>query len=93
MANGNPRLEVEIGAVTADLKRGLSEARNELRKFQKEVGNRNYKTAIDEERLAQAQSRTEAVKYRTEIAKLSLEKRKNQQAVTAAAGSYREAQQ
>lgn len=93
MANGNPRLEVEIGAVTSELKRGLAEARTELRKFQKEAGNRNYKTAIDEERLAQAQSRTEAVRYRTEIAKLSLEKRKNQQATTAAAGSYREAQQ
>lgn len=38
MANGNPRLEVEIGAITSDLKKGLAEAREELKKFSKETG-------------------------------------------------------
>lgn len=34
---GSPRFEVEIGASTADLKKGLQEARQELLKFQKEI--------------------------------------------------------
>lgn len=57
-------------------------------------------TAVQQERLALAQSRTEAQNYRTESAKLRTEldamrvsAARNRQSVVAASGSYKEAQQ
>lgn len=94
--SGGPRLEIEIGAITQGLKQGLDEARRELRNFANETkgaGSPNFKNALDAEKLSLAQSRTEAQKARTEIAKLTLAKRQNTTAVKGAAGSYREAQQ
>lgn len=58
------------------------------------------KAAIDAQKLALAQARTETERYRTEAAKLraelnqlTLTNRKNKDTTTAAIGSYREAQQ
>lgn len=94
--SGGPRLEIEICAITQGLKQGLDEARRELRSFANETknaGSPNFKNALDAEKLSLEQSRTEAQKARTEIAKLTLAKRQNTTAVKGAAGSYREAQQ
>lgn len=93
MANNSPRLDIEIGAITTELKKGLAEARAELKKFATDAKSTDYKTVLQQERLAQAQARTEATQYRTEIARLSLEKKKAQQNTDALSGSYREAQQ
>lgn len=95
---GAPRFEVEIGASTADLKKGLQEARQELLKFQSEVakGGRatvDFKNAMQAERLEGAKLTNQIKSTRLETAQLTLEKRKNTQVTTVAAGSYREAQQ
>lgn len=89
----SPRLAVEITAMTDGLKRGLAEARAELKKFATEAGKSDYKTVLQQEKVAHAQARTEATQYRTEIAKLALEKKRGAQATQALSGSYREAQQ
>lgn len=89
----SPRLSVEITAMTDGLKKGLAEARAELKKFATEAGKSDYKTVLQQEKVAQAQARTEATQYRTEIAKLALEKKRGAQATQALSGSYREAQQ
>lgn len=96
-SSGAPRLSIEIEAVTDKLKKGLADARKELNDFNKSVNNRKLgsgvKDEIDAERLAQSKYRTEAAKSRSEIAKLALEKRKNNNQTKALSGSYREAQQ
>lgn len=92
-STNNPRLSVEITAMTDGLKKGLAEARAELKKFATEAGKSDYKTVLQQEKVAQAQARTEATQYRTEIAKLALEKKRGAQATQALSGSYREAQQ
>lgn len=92
-STNNPRLAVEITAMTDGLKKGLAEARAELKKFATEAGKSDYKTVLQQEKVAQAQARTEATQYRTEIAKLALEKKRGAQATQALSGSYREAQQ
>lgn len=97
MAKSNsPRIDVEISAITTDLIKGLSEARAELRKFNDDVtkgAKPDFKNALQAEKLAAAELRTEAQRARTAIAQLALEKRKSAQATQAASGSYREAQQ
>lgn len=122
------RLEIEIVAVNAELKRVLRESKVELTNFAKglnfkpagidnintalaktkqllkdisvlsnnartSLGGTVNTTAIQQERLALAQSRTEAQKYRTELAALRLQTAQNRTATVAATGSYREAQQ
>ena len=64
------------------------------------VGGGGSKAALDAEKLALAQSRAEAQRYRTEIARLNAElaalrlaNAQSRQSTTAAVGSYREAQQ
>lgn len=129
------RLEIELGAVNADLKRVLRESKIELSNFSKgldfktagvnklntdlgktkqlltditglanrartSLGGTVNSTAIQQERIALAQARTEAQNYRTESARLGAqmaalraETMRNRSSITAAAGSYREAQQ
>ena len=82
-STNNPRLAVEITAMTDGLKKGLAEARAELKKFATEAGKSDYKTVLQQEKVAQAQARTEATQYRTEIAKLALEKKRGAQATQA----------
>ena len=81
MATNNPRLAIEITAMTDGLKKGLAEARAELKKFATEAGKSDYKTVLQQEKVAQAQARTEATQYRTEIAKLALEKKRGAQSL------------
>lgn len=92
MAN-NPRLDIEIGAITNELKKGLADARAELRKFSKEASSTDIKTAIQGERFEQEKLRTSILSSRDAMAKLNLEKKKSQQSSVALSGSYREAQQ
>lgn len=51
------------------------------------------RTATEQERAATERQRTALAESRAELARLTLEKRKSQQATVAASGSYREAQQ
>src|SRR5690625_4336866 len=91
-----PRLEVEIGAITSGLKKGLDEARREMAKFARDAenGSLSKKTsdALDKEAISLAKLKTEAQKYRTESAKLTLERRKSRKEQDVLNGSYREAQ-
>lgn len=93
---GSPRLEITIDAITSGLKKGLEDARKELKNFNDEVkrgGSSDFKNALQAEKVALAQSKTEAQQARTEIAKLALAKKQGQSATVALSGSYREAQQ
>lgn len=53
----------------------------------------NNKTALDKEKLAQQQHRTETARLQSEIVKLRLAKAQTRKETVAASGSYREAQQ
>lgn len=92
----SPRLEVDIVALTGNLKKGLDEARSEMAKFKRDAerGTLNQRTVdlLDKEAVNLARLKTEAQRARTESAKLTLEKRKSRTETTALAGSYREAQ-
>src|SRR5690606_12448325 len=93
----NNRFEIQIAATTDELKKGIQQARKELQSFQKEVNNRkldgSYKASMQAERLEGQKLMNQTRAVRLESAKLALEKRKTGQAVQAASGSYREAQQ
>ncbi|HWL22294.1 MAG TPA: tape measure protein [Ureibacillus sp.] len=93
---GSPRLEISIDAITTGLKKGLEDARKELKNFNDEVkrgGSPDLKNALQAEKVALAQSKTEAQQARTAIAQLALAKKQGQSATVALSGSYREAQQ
>lgn len=93
---GSPRLEITIDAITVGLKKGLEDARKELKNFNDEVkrgGSPDFKNALQAEKVALAQSKTEAQQARTAIAQLALAKKQGQSATVALSGSYREAQQ
>src|SRR5690606_33161813 len=83
---GSPRLEITIDAITSGLKKGLEDARKELKNFNDEVkrgGGADFKNALQAEKVALAQYKTEAQQARTAIAKLALAKKQGQSATVA----------
>lgn len=69
--NSAPRLEISIGAITTDLKKGLADAREELNKFDKDVKGRtlsdSFKTSIEAERKALNDARIEAINFAKDL--------------------------
>ncbi|WP_254526993.1 MULTISPECIES: tape measure protein [unclassified Sphingobacterium] len=84
--------EVErLKAVSVDLSNQIKEKTKALNESKNAT--EQAKTATEKQRKATESERTELQRLKKELAALTLEKRKNQQATTAASGSYREAQQ
>lgn len=89
-----------INKSLTDTKKLLQDVGNLSAAARNSLGGTINTTALQQERLALAASRTEAQNYRTESARLAaqlaalrLQTTQNRQATTAASGSYKEAQQ